>query len=259
MKIFYKAMLLVENSGTKDARDSKRLAVWAWRSLYLVSVEEGCILPVQFYSDPSSLLASHNMIPQLVEILLYTSLLPSLSLPLRILADLLTLEAELMASPHSTVVLAGQVLSRLTSEEWRTLAAMANIKPGVATLIKTLASDDPADVYRFFESVPEFDGLEIPDIPPSPQRGIHLWIKENMSRGNFGALMEKFFSVKARDVESLAELTEDLYIELSSFRQGGIQFYDHGTSEVVEAQSRVHKLFWSQLGVSLLFNEVSLA
>ena len=70
--------------------------------------------------------------------------------------------------------------------------------------------------------------------------------------------MEKFFSVKARDVESLAELTEDLYIELSSFRQGGIQFYDHGTSEVVEAQSRVHKLFWSQLGVSLLFNEVSL-
>ena len=259
MKIFYKAMLLVENSGTKDARDSKRLAVWAWRSLYLVSVEEGCILPVQFYSDLSSLLASHNMIPQLVEILLYTSLLPSLSLPLRILADLLTLEAELMASPHSTVVLAGQVLSRLTSEEWRTLAAMANIKPGVATLIKTLASDDPADVYRFFESVPEFDGLEIPDIPPSPQRGIHLWIKENMSRGNFGALMEKFFSVKARDVESLAELTEDLYIELSSFRQGGIQFYDHGTSEVVEAQSRVHKLFWSQLGVSLLFNEVSLA
>ena len=258
MKIFYKAMLLVENSGTKDARDSKRLAVWAWRSLYLVSVEEGCILPVQFYSDLSSLLASHNMIPQLVEILLYTSLLPSLSLPLRILADLLTLEAELMASPHSTVVLAGQVLSRLTSEEWRTLAAMANIKPGVATLIKTLASDDPADVYRFFESVPEFDGLEIPDIPPSPQRGIHLWIKENMSRGNFGALMEKFFSVKARDVESLAELTEDLYIELSSFRQGGIQFYDHGTSEVVEAQSRVHKLFWSQLGVSLLFNEVSL-
>ena len=251
-------MLLVENSGTKDARDSKRLAVWAWRSLYLVSVEEGCILPVQFYSDLSSLLASHNMIPQLVEILLYTSLLPSLSLPLRILADLLTLEAELMASPHSTVVLAGQVLSRLTSEEWRTLAAMANIKPGVATLIKTLASDDPADVYRFFESVPEFDGLEIPDIPPSPQRGIHLWIKENMSRGNFGALMEKFFSVKARDVESLAELTEDLYIELSSFRQGGIQFYDHGTSEVVEAQSRVHKLFWSQLGVSLLFNEVSL-
>ena len=258
MKIFYKAMLLVENSGTKDARDSKRLAVWAWRSLYLVSVEEGCILPVQFYSDLSSLLASHNMIPQLVEILLYTSLLPSLSLPLRILADLLTLEAELMASPHSTVVLAGQVLSRLTSEEWRTLAAMANIKPGVATLIKTLASDDPADVYRFFESVPEFDGLEIPYIPPSPQRGIHLWIKENMSRGNFGALMEKFFSVKARDVESLAELTEDLYIELSSFRQGGIQFYDHGTSEVVEAQSRVHKLFWSQLGVSLLFNEVSL-
>ena len=75
-------MLLVENSGTKDARDSKRLAVWAWRSLYLVSVEEGCILPVQFYSDLSSLLASHNMIPQLVEILLYTSLLPSLSLDL---------------------------------------------------------------------------------------------------------------------------------------------------------------------------------
>ena len=151
MKIFYKAMLLVENSYTKQAKESKRLAMWAWRSLYLVSVEEGCILPVQFYTDLSSLLVSHKMIPQLVEILLYISLLPSLSLPLRILADLLTLEASLLTSPHSTAVLAGQVLSRLNTEEWTTLAAMDNIKPGIATLIKTLASDDPADVYKFLK------------------------------------------------------------------------------------------------------------
>ena len=28
---------------------------------------------------------------------------------------------------------------------------MDNIKPGIATLIKTLASDDPADVYKFLK------------------------------------------------------------------------------------------------------------
>ena len=71
MKIFYKAMLLVENS-SKQAKESKRLAMWAWRSLYLVSVVEGCILPVQSYTDLSFLLVSHKMIPQLVEILLYS-------------------------------------------------------------------------------------------------------------------------------------------------------------------------------------------
>ena len=81
--------------------------MWAWRSLYLVLVEEGCILPVQFYN---------RMIPQQVEILLYISLLPKLSLPLRILADL------------------------------------AMVKPAIATLIKTQSSDDPADVYKFFEA-----------------------------------------------------------------------------------------------------------
>ena len=81
--------------------------MWAWRSLYLVLVEEGCILPVQFYN---------RMIPQQVEILLYISLLPKPSLPLRILADL------------------------------------AMVKPAIATLIKTQSSDDPADVYKFFEA-----------------------------------------------------------------------------------------------------------
>lgn len=38
--------------------------MWAWRSLYLVLVEEGCILPVQFYTDLSFLFVSHKMIPQ---------------------------------------------------------------------------------------------------------------------------------------------------------------------------------------------------
>ena len=56
--------------------------MWAWRSLYLVSVEKGCILPVQFYTDLSFLLVYHHrMIPQQVETLFYMSLLPSLSLP----------------------------------------------------------------------------------------------------------------------------------------------------------------------------------
>ena len=262
VKIFYKAMLLVENSCSKEAKESKRLAMWAWRSLYLVSVEEGCILPVQFYTDLSSLLVSHKMIPQLVEILLYISLLPSLSLPLRILADLLTLEASLLTSPHSTAVLAGQVLSKLTSEEWTTLASLDNIKPGIATLTKTLTSDDPADVYRFFETVPEFDGLMIPNLPLPPHRIIDVWIQEKLlKRGDFRATVEKFLSTKARDVEALAEFTEGLYTMLSSLKDSsnpysGIQFYFHGTNDVIESKSELHKLFWLQLGVALLLNEV---
>ena len=255
-------MLLVENTGARDAKDSKRLAMWAWRSLYLVSVQECCILPVQFYTDLSSLLLTHKMIPQLVEILLYASLLPTLSLPLRILADLLTLEAGHLTSPHSTAVLAGQVLAKLTSEEWMTLATMDNIKPGIATLVKTLASDDPADVFRFFETVPEFDGLFIPTLPPPPQPGIELWIKEKLlKRGDFQATVEKFLNTRARDVEAMAEFIEGLYSILSTVRHGcnphaGLQFYFHGTNDVIESRSELHKLFWSQLGVSLLLNEV---
>ena len=264
VKIFYKAMLLVENCATREAKESKRLAMWAWRSLYLVSVEDACILPVQFYTDLSSLLLSHKMIPQLVEILLYISLLPNLSLPLRILADLLTLEASLLTSPHSTAVLAGQVLSKLTSEEWTTLASLDNIKPGIETLTGTLASDDPSDVYRFFETVPEFEGIDIPNLPPPPSKGVHLWIKERTKRGDFAALIEKFLNSKTRDVESMAEFTEGLYAELSAIRQSGdphfgIQFYFHGTNDVIETNSELHKLFWSQLGVSLLLNEVRLS
>ena len=78
------------------------------------------------------------------------------------------------------------------------------------------------------------------------------------------ALIEKFLNTKTRDVESMAEFTEGLYIELAGVRQSGdphfgIQFYIHGTSDVIETNSELHKLFWSQLGVSLLLNEVSLS
>ena len=133
--------------------------------LYLVSVEEGFILSVHFYTDLSSTLVSHKMIPQLVEILLYILLLPSLSLPLRILADLLTLEASLLTSPHSTAVHARQVLSKPNTEEWTSLAAVDNIKPNIATLIKTLASDDPAlaeitgEVNNSKSKITSFSGL----------------------------------------------------------------------------------------------------
>lgn len=43
---------------------AKKRKMWAWRSLYLVLVEEGCILPVQFYTDLSFLFVSHKMIQQ---------------------------------------------------------------------------------------------------------------------------------------------------------------------------------------------------
>ena len=62
----------------------------------------------------------------------------------------------------------------------------------------------------------------------------------------------------------MAEFTEGLSAELSAIRLSGdphfgIQFYFHGTNDVIETNSELHKLFWSQLGVSLLLNEVRLS
>ena len=47
------------------------------------------VRPSGFYSDLAQLLAAHQMVAQLAELLLYTALLPGLSPPLPSLAELL--------------------------------------------------------------------------------------------------------------------------------------------------------------------------
>ena len=78
------------NTGGGEAKQSaKRLAKWAWQQLYLASVRGGVVLEPGFYSDLAQLLAAHQMVAQLAELLLYTALLPGLSPPLPSLAELL--------------------------------------------------------------------------------------------------------------------------------------------------------------------------
>ena len=92
-----------------------KLVKWAWSHLYLVSVDSGLVLPLEFYTDLSTMLSAHQMIEQLAEILLYTSLLPGLSPSLASLADLLnpaTCPPSSLLSPHSTAVFTAQALSR---------------------------------------------------------------------------------------------------------------------------------------------------
>ena len=117
VNIFNSTLSMINDTGDRKARqEGERLVRWAWTYLYLPSVSQGVILPSQFYTHLTGLLSSHKMIAELVEVLLYTSIMPSLKPPLRSLADVLTSPSHLLLSPHSTAVFTGQALSRLSSQ-----------------------------------------------------------------------------------------------------------------------------------------------
>ena len=111
MTIFNQTKVLLSDTGGKVARqEARRLVRWAWTHLYQSSVSHGIVLPGQFYTDLTTMLSSHDMIPQLVETLLYTSLLPCLKPPLRSLADVLKCPSSSLTNPHSNAVFTAQVL-----------------------------------------------------------------------------------------------------------------------------------------------------
>ena len=85
---------------------------WAWSHLYLASVEAGLVLPMEFYNCLTTMLSGHKMVTELVEVVWYTSLLPTLSPSLYSMADVLnpsTCPPETLLSPHSNAVLTAQV------------------------------------------------------------------------------------------------------------------------------------------------------
>ena len=66
------------------------------------------------------------------------------------------------------IMIVFQILSRLKTPEWVSLYGMVDIKPGLEILVKCLSRDDPVDVFKFYESLPEIDGIIIPDISAPP-------------------------------------------------------------------------------------------
>ena len=170
-----------------------------------------------------------------------------------------------MTSPHYTAVVAGQVLGRLSTQDWVSLHAMVDLKPALSTLVTCLTQDDPADVYKFYEAVPEMDGITIPSIPAPPVTSLDLWIRERLEHGDWAGLFDHFCSLEGKDVEGLADLTERLLVEISQLcgqfrlREPVDAVFQAGAAAVLLRSSSVHTQFWCQLGASLLVAEVTAA
>ena len=77
---------------------------------------QGVQLPAKFYSELCNMLPTQNMISELVEVLLYVSLIPCLKVPLRGLADVLMCSEKTLTSPHSNAVFTGQVMNIFQSK-----------------------------------------------------------------------------------------------------------------------------------------------
>ena len=127
IQLFNKIHLLLRDSGshkvklkvflTTDSRthsqdETRKLLKWAWTHLYLASVESGIALPTEFYNDLTTMLSSQKNVDKLIEVLFYTSLLPTLSPSLVSVADILNLSTSFrktLLSNHSNLVLLAQV------------------------------------------------------------------------------------------------------------------------------------------------------
>jgi len=262
--IFDQTLSLINDSGGKVAKqEAKRLVKWAWSHLYLASVNQGVQLPAKFYSELCNMLPTQNMIPELVEVLLYVSMIPSLKVPLRGLADVLMCSEKTLTSPHSNAVFTGQILSRLKTPEWVSLYGMVDIKPGLEILVKCLSRDDPVDVYKFYESLPEIDGIIIPVISAPPLAQDNIWMRNQLVAGDWKSVAEYLCSLKPSDLERIHDLTEMLLMELSqlcgefALKAPLSDIFKDGAAVIVERKSELQCLYWCQLGVSLLICEVT--
>merc|ERR1719318_1864497 len=66
-------------------------------------------------------------------------------------------------------------LASLCTSEWVALSKLGKIQPGITLLVNTLKTDHPAEVHKFFDSLPELPGLEIPSLPAPPQTQLDFW------------------------------------------------------------------------------------
>ena len=99
VSLFHQTSSLIVDSGSLQV--GPRLVRWCWTSLYLDSLSRGVVLPSDFYNDICTLLANQKMIGQLVTVLLYMALVPSLSPSLVHLAEVLAGPSANLTTPQS--------------------------------------------------------------------------------------------------------------------------------------------------------------
>ena len=149
----------------------------------------------------------------------------------------------------------GYISSRLPTEDWIALHGMTDIKPGLQLLLTNLLHDDPEDTWKFYEAVPEMDGLEIPSVPQPSSSSLQDWVKARVVSWDWEGLARRFCSLEAKEVETLAEMTEIMVVQISKLEAEMVRTaFQAGMEVVLEAwgQQRVHSLFWTQVGLGLL-------
>ena len=68
---------------------------------------------------------------------------------------------------------------------------------------------------RFYESLPEISGLEVPESAPSPPSSLEAWLAGKLAGGRWAEMATEFCRVAAREPELLEEWTTALLLELS--------------------------------------------
>ena len=242
----------------KSSEEGRQLLVsWAWDQLYLPHLSQGSLLPQQFHSTLSSLLAvSLQTLPQLAELLLYCSLAPSLQPCLASLHTLLTSTSALRAD---TALLTAKCLANLRDDDWRALQ-LAEVLPGLSLLADCLRDEAPEDVAKFYSALPEVEGLEVPSVPAySSPRG--LWIQRCLESRSWAALPQHLLTIPHSDLEELADFMENLVEEVERAAESGrlsislpalLQvFLACGEKRGVPC-STLHQLLLRQIGLAFL-------
>ena len=261
VSLFTQTSCLVVDAGSHPA--GPRLVRWCWTNLYLDSLSHGVVLPSQFFSDVCTLLAHQKMIGQLVTVLLYMALIPSLSPSLVHLAEVLSSPSSVLTTPHSTALSTAQTLSRLCITEWVTLSKMGKIQPGIELLVNLLKDENPIDVHKFFQSLPELPGLDIPDVPPPPLSNQDCWMRAKMAEGKWEDVAYHMCSIDQQDVEVISDFAEQILLEVSQlcgeFRlvEPISVLYNTMVQVVLSRKCEVHTQFIRQLGVALLVCQVT--
>lgn len=202
------------------------------------------------------------MTAQLVTVLLYMALVPSLSPSLVHLAEVLSGPPSVLTVPHSTALSIGQTLSRLSNTEWLTLSKLGEIKPGIELLVEVLQNDSPADVYKFYDSLPELPGLNIPNIPPPPQTKQDSWLRQKLAEGGWEEVAYHMCSIDQQEVEVISDISEKILLGVSqlcgefSLVEPIPTLYSIMLEVVLSRNCQVHTQFFRQLGVALMVCQV---
>ena len=141
-----------------DDGDKAVVVRWAWATVYQPNLEKGVVLPQKFHDHMCSLLAaSQDTYLQLAEALLYCSLVPSLVPSLDSLHNLL---GATEALSNDTALFAAKCLANLRDDDWRALK-LSEVLPSLNLLSSTLVGERPEDVAKFYNCLPEVDGLQV--------------------------------------------------------------------------------------------------